>query len=408
MKQLRIFPKSSSIRNPDSLLRLFVVIALVSTVVITIAAGLVFVEVLHRHVIRNAEEDAIKVSSALLATDRARLTARQADGSVKVAVASADLPEMDRHFRKFLSPFEIVKIKIYSADSTIVYSTEASLIGKVDNHNSRLDHALEGLFDSKLERKEEVKDLASEMKFNVDVVETYIPIWDNGQVIGSFEVYIDVTEYRNDTANTASLALGALAGILVVVFGISYFLVRKGTREIKEIQEVLKKQTMTDALTGTFNKSQIELLACKEFARCSRRNEKGLADADLGFIMIDIDRFKEVNDTYGHLAGDVLLQQFAARIARSLRNYDSIGRFGGEEFLVMLPGSDLEQTRAVAQKIWSLLREEPYLVDGREINLTASLGAAAVKEGDADLLHVLKRADQRLYAAKSAGRDRVV
>lgn len=408
MKQLRIFPKSSSIRNPDSLLRLFVVIALVSTFVITIAAGLVFVEVLKHHVIRNAEEDAIKVSSALLATDRGRLTTRQADGSVMVAVASADLSEMDRHFRKFLSPFDIVKIKIYAADSTIVYSTEPSLIGKTDSHNSRLDHALDGLFDSKLERKEEVRDLASEMKFNVDVVETYIPIWDNGQVIGSFEVYIDVTKYRNDTANTASLALGALVGILVAVFGISYFLVRKGTREIKEIQEVLKKQTMTDALTGTFNKSQIELLACKEFARCSRRKEKGLVDADLGFIMIDIDRFKEVNDNFGHLAGDVLLQQFAARIARSLRSYDSIGRFGGEEFLVMLPGSDLERTRVVARKIWSLLREEPYLVEGREFTLTASLGAAAVKEGDADLLHVLKRADQRLYAAKSAGRDRVV
>lgn len=408
MKQLRIFPKSSSVRNPDSLLRLFVFIALVSTFVILFMAGLVFVEVLHHHVIRNAEEDAIKVSSALLATHRARLTTRQSDGSVKVAVASADLPEMDRHFRKFLSPFDIVKIKIYAADSTIVYSTEASLIGKVDSHNSRLDHALEGLFDSKLERKEEVKDLASEMKFNVDVVETYIPIWDNGQVIGSFEVYIDVTKYRNDTANTASLALGALAGILVVVFGISYLLVRRGTREIKEIQEVLKKQTMTDALTGTFNKSQIELMACKEFARWARRNEKGLCGGGLGFIMIDIDRFKEVNDSYGHLAGDVLLQQFAARIERSLRSYDSIGRFGGEEFLVMLPGSDLEQTRVVAQKIWSLLRGEPYLVDGREINLTASLGAAAVKEGDADLLHVLKRADQRLYAAKSAGRDRVV
>ncbi|GAW68041.1 diguanylate cyclase [Geoanaerobacter pelophilus] len=408
MKQLRIFPKSSPDRNPDALLRLFVVIALVSTFVIISVAGLVFVEVLQRHVIRNAEEDAIKVSSALLATERRRLTARQPDGSLKVVVAPADLPEMDRHFRRFLSPFDIVKIKIYSADSRIVYSTEPALIGKVDSHNSRLDHALDGLFDSKLERKEEVKDLASESKFNVDVVETYIPIWDNGRVIGSFEVYVDVTKYRDDTANTAALALGAVAGILVIVFGISYFLIRRGTREIKEIQEVLTKQTMTDALTGTFNKSQIELLACKEFDRCSRRKEKGHSDADLGFIMIDIDRFKEVNDSYGHLAGDVLLQQFAARITRSLRSYDSIGRFGGEEFLVMLPGSDLEQTRMVAQKIWSLLRDEPFLVEGEEISLTASLGAAAVKEGDPDLLHVLKRADQRLYAAKSAGRDRVV
>ncbi|WP_026842584.1 GGDEF domain-containing protein [Citrifermentans bremense] len=407
MEQLRISPIGNPEKNPDSLLRLFVVIALISTVVIISVTGLVFVEVLQHHVIRNSEEDAINVSSALLATERGRLTTRQPDGSLKVAVAAAGLPEMDRHFRKFLAPFDIVKIKIYAADSRIVYSTEASLLGKVDNQNVRLNHALKGLCDSKLERKEEMKDLASELKFNVDVVETYIPIWDNGQVIGSFEIYIDVTKYREDTSNTAVLALGALAGILVVVFGISFFLIRRGTREIKEIQEVLRKQSITDALTGTFNKRQIELLACREFARTSRRKGKGLSDANLGFIMIDIDRFKEINDNYGHLAGDVMLQQFAARIMRSLRSYDSIGRFGGEEFLVMLPGSNLEQTRVVGQKIWALLREEPYLFEEREITLTASLGTAAVKDDDTDLIKVLKRADERLYAAKSAGRDRV-
>ena len=123
--------------------------------------------------------------------------------------------------------------------------------------------------------------------------------------------------------------------------------------------------------------------------------------------MIDIDRFKEVNDSHGHLAGDVLLQEFAERVSSSLRSYDSLGRFGGEEFMVVLPGSDLEQTRAVAQKIRALIRDELFTLDGKKISVTASLGVSALEQGDTDYLQVVKRADQRLYSAKSGGRDLV-
>lgn len=395
-------------RDPDALLRLFVSIALVSIIVITSLAGYAFHQVLQHHVIANAEEDAIQVSSALLAQERERITVLQGDGSLKVAVGAESMPELDRQLRNFLSPFDIVKIKIFSADYRIVYSTEAHLIGQLDSGNERLAQALSGAFDSKLERKEEVKDLAQERKFDVDVVETYIPIRDNGSVIGSFEVYIDVTKYREQSRKATLLSVGILGGILVIVFGISFLLIRRGTRDIKEIQEALRKQTITDALTGTFNKRQIELLARKDFARASRRRDKELSDAELGFIMIDIDRFKEVNDSYGHLAGDILLQQFAQRIMSSLRSYDAIGRFGGEEFLVVLPGSDLEQSRSVAHKIWSLIREEPFALEGKQVPLTASIGVAALQKGDDDYLQVLKRADEKLYGAKSAGRDRVL
>ena len=395
-------------RDPDALLRLFVSIALVSIFVITSLAGYAFYQVMQHHVVASAEEDAIQVSSALLAQERDRVTALQGDGSLKVAVGAENLQELDRQLRRFLSPFDIVKIKIFSADNRIVYSTEAQLIGQVDSGNVRLARALAGAADSKLERKEEVRDLAQERKFDVDVVETYIPIRDNGEVIGSFEVYIDVTKYRKQSRKATLLSVGILGGILVIVFGISFFLVRRGTRDIKEIQEALRKQTITDALTGTFNKRQIELLARKDFARAARRRDKGLSDAELGLIMIDIDRFKEVNDSYGHLAGDVLLQQFAQRIKSSLRSYDAIGRFGGEEFLVVLPGSDLEQSRSVAHKIWSLIREEPFALEGKQVPVTASIGVAALQKGDDDYLQVLKRADEKLYGAKSDGRDRVI
>ena len=395
-------------RDPDALLRLFVAIAVVSVVVITSLAGFTFHRVLQRNILANAEEDAINVSSALLATERARITAVQADGNLAVAVRPDELTSLDLHMRKFLAPFQIVKIKIYSADTRIVYSTEAKLIGEVDSQNVRLARALSGEFDSKLERKEEVKDLRNERKFDVDVVETYIPIRDSDKVIGSFEVYIDVTKYREQSRRAGLLVMAILMVILVVVFGVSFLLIRRGTAELKKMQETLKKQTITDGLTGTFNKRHIEILARREFSRALRRREKGLADAELGFIMIDIDRFKEVNDSYGHLGGDELLQQFAERVSGSLRGYDHFGRFGGEEFLVVLPGSDLEQTRSVAIKIWSLIREEPFTLEGKQVAVTASAGVSATQAGDTDYLQTLKRADENLYRAKSAGRDRVI
>lgn len=406
MKLLRIFTHADAKRDPDSLLRLFVSIALLSMVVITSVAGYAFFHLLQRNVIASAEDDAVKVSQALLENQRKRII--PVDGGSRVAVKAEDLAELDDRLRKFLAPFDIVKIKIYSSDARIVYSTEAKLIGAMDLGNKRLANALAGANDSKLERKEEVKDLANERKFKVDVVETYIPIRDQGRVIGSFEVYIDVTGYRRQSVNAGLLSLASLVGILVTVFGISYFVIRRGTRELKETQEVLRKQTITDPLTGTFNKRQIELIGRREFAHALRRREKGISDAGSGFLMIDIDRFKEVNDCHGHLAGDDLLRQFAERIAASLRNYDSLGRFGGEEFLVVLPGADPAQTRAVAEKILTLIRQKAFSLDGAPLQLTASIGVTTVEEGDEDLMQVLRRADRNLYRAKSGGRDQAV
>jgi len=401
-------PKLDAGKDPDALLRLFVAISLISIVVIVSLAGYGFHKVLQRYMIGHAEDGAIGVSSALLAQERERLTEVQADGGSRVAIDAVDMPRLDRQLRTFLAPFDIVKIKVYSSDYRIVYSTESGIIGRLDRENLRLGRALSGEFDSRLETKEEVKDLKDELKFDVDVVETYIPIRDGAKVIGSFEVYIDVTKYRERHRSAVALSLGILAAVLVVVFGVSFLLIRRGIRDLKEIEEVLKRQTITDSLTGTFNKRQIQLLARKEFSRASRRREKGQPDAELGFIMIDIDRFKEVNDGYGHLAGDVLLQAFAERISASLRTYDSIGRFGGEEFMVVLPGSDLEQSRAAARKIWQLIREAPFPLDGQQLRVTASIGVSAAQTGDADYLQVLKRADDGLYQAKSSGRDQVV
>lgn len=395
-------------KDPNALLRLFATSTVLSTIVIIALAGYGLREVLLRYVISDAEENAINVSSALLAEERDRIVTLQQDGNYRIKISPQDLPRLDRHLRAFLAPFDIVKIKIYSADSEIIYSTEARLIGEVDRGNVRLNRALAGNFDSKFEKKEEVKDLSDESKFDRDVVETYIPIRDqSNRVVGSFEVYLDVTKYREQSRAAVTLFLGGLALILVSVDGLSFLFLRKGTNDIKGIQEMLRKQTLTDPLTGISNKRHIQLTAHKEFARASRRRKRGLDDVELGFVMLDVDKFKQVNDSYGHLAGDVLLKELAERISSSLRTYDTLGRFGGEEFLVVLPGADLEQTRQVAQKIWMLIREEPFLLEGEPVTVTASLGVAAATEDDTEYTQMLKRADEALYRAKSAGRDRV-
>lgn len=404
----RLLTKLDVKKDPDALLRLFVTSAVVSIIVIISLAGFGFRGVLKHYVVSNAEDDAVRVSRALLAEEKDKIVASEVDGTSHVYAGTDDMLRLDRHLRRFLTPFSIVKIKIYSADCRIVYSTEAKIIGEVNKDNTRLNRALAGEFDSKLEQKEEVHDLADEVKFNVDVVETYIPVRDhNKKVIGSFEIYQDVTHYWQQFGSAMFLFLGILTLILLLVFGLSFVLIKKGTRSIKEIQGKMREQAITDSLTGIFNKRQILIAAHKEFSRASRRREKGLPDVEAGFIMLDIDNFKEVNDRYGHLAGDQLIKEMTERISASLRILDAFGRFGGDEFLVIISSSNLDQTSEVAQKILALIREQPFTFEGHEVRVTASIGVSTSQKDDSEYVQALKRADDSLYRAKSDGRDQV-
>jgi diguanylate cyclase len=181
---------------------------------------------------------------------------------------------------------------------------------------------------------------------------------------------------------------------------------RKETENVKKLQEMLRWQAITDPLTGIFNKKQIILLIQTELSRLRREIKGSLSDCQLGCIMIDIDKFKQINDTYGHLAGDALLVKVADRISTSLRAYDMAGRFGGDEFIIILPGSNMDQSCNVAQKLGSLVRDTPFQIDGRSVMVTLSLGVSVFEFNDVDYSNMLKRADEALYRAKDNGRDR--
>ena len=159
---------------------------------------------------------------------------------------------------------------------------------------------------------------------------------------------------------------------------------------------------VTDALTGLFVRNHFLERARDELARSQRH---GLPCT---LLMADLDRFKEKNDTYGHLVGDVVLRDVAKLLQRNLREIDMIARFGGEEFILMLIETRVEQAMPIAQRLKQLVEVHPIRAYDELLNQTISIGAAGFPEHAQTLEQLIQRADEALYAAKHAGRNRVV
>lgn len=170
--------------------------------------------------------------------------------------------------------------------------------------------------------------------------------------------------------------------------------------ELHELKEDLRRQTVTDVLTGVANRRGLYERAQQEFAM-SRRH--GLP---LSIISIDVDHFKQVNDRYGHLAGDRVLKDFAAICQRAVRSEDLCARTGGEEFCVLAPATDLAAARALAERMRGLTSQ--CLADPADpgSGITASFGVACLYADDPDFEALLRRADRALYRAKQEGRNR--
>ena len=167
-------------------------------------------------------------------------------------------------------------------------------------------------------------------------------------------------------------------------------------------REALRSQAIRDPLTGLFNRRYLEETLERELSRAARHGSA------LGVIMLDLDHFKRFNDTFGHPAGDALLRALGAFLVTNLRREDVACRYGGEEFMLILPGSTLENARRRAEQLQELLKHLPIEHDGRPLgSVTCSLGVAAYPEHGATAEALVQAADTALYRAKAGGRDRV-
>jgi len=169
----------------------------------------------------------------------------------------------------------------------------------------------------------------------------------------------------------------------------------------ERLRRELEKQARRDALTHAYNRRGFNELADREWARARRRNEA------LSLIMVDIDHFKKINDQYGHAIGDQVLAETSGRIQEVLRAEDLWARFGGEEFVAMLPATAIEDAVIVAERVRQSISEVPFVTAIGELRITVSIGVATRQPEDVNWETVNQLADAALYRAKSEGRNRV-
>ena len=393
-------------KNITSLARLLTLLAVISIIAVVSLTGLGMNKIYSRQVIQMAEEESVLVSALLVDDNLDTLVSRNDAGNLELKIDPLEVEWLNQRFSDFLKSLDIVKVKIFSLDARIIYSTENDLIGQLNQENRRLRRALAGELDSHLEVKGEIRDLSNELALNVDVVETYIPVTSmTGEILGAFELYMDVTKFRKEIREGTQQSLFLLTTVLLVVFLITYGIGRIAMKHAADAEEKLRKLAMIDNLTGILNRGELMSRAEKEISRIGRLLEDG-GQSELSLVMIDIDHFKLVNDRHGHQCGDSVLRQVADWIQGSLRPYDIVGRYGGEEFLLLLPGTGLSSAMAVSERIRCAVAERPFVFKGVSLNVTISLGVATISS-ETPLLEVISRADQALYAAKENGRNRV-
>ncbi|MCU1341950.1 MAG: diguanylate cyclase [Candidatus Acidoferrum typicum] len=169
-----------------------------------------------------------------------------------------------------------------------------------------------------------------------------------------------------------------------------------------QAREAMRFKATHDALTGIWNRGTILETLDREITRSQRES------VSLGILMGDLDHFKSVNDTYGHLTGDDVLREATARIQACVRPYDAVGRFGGEEFLILLPGCDAKATAAKAEQLRATVGQPPIETLTGPLRVTMSIGAVATENWpDESAKQVLLMVDAALYRAKEEGRNRV-
>ncbi|MFH2006359.1 MAG: diguanylate cyclase [bacterium] len=215
-----------------------------------------------------------------------------------------------------------------------------------------------------------------------------VPLISKDRVAGVLVLENDRQSAYSDNEAEIAFAFAGQAGIAI-----------ENARLFAEVQRL----AITDELTGLMNRRQFFSLAEREFSRARRYGYP------LSVVMVDVDHFKQVNDTHGHQVGDEVLAEIARRLAGALRDVDVLGRYGGEEFAVVLPDTGTKDAPiGLAERLRRCVADEPIVTGAGAISKTVSLGVAQLRTQDKDLTKLLARADAALYEAKEAGRNRAV
>ncbi|HEV3205196.1 MAG TPA: GGDEF domain-containing protein [Gemmataceae bacterium] len=213
----------------------------------------------------------------------------------------------------------------------------------------------------------------------------------------------DLKSTNGTIINDQTISLGKLNDGDFLKIGNWIFRFLDGANVVTAYHEEIYNLTIIDPLTGIYNRRYLEEFLDREMARAAR------FDRPLGFILLDIDHFKSINDRLGHLGGDETLKEIAGRIKKTIRKHELFARFGGEEFAVVLPEASPEETVQMAERLRQLVQEKPFCFKEIVFAMTVSLGAISF-QGNKFLTieDLIGKADDRLHQAKESGRNCVI
>jgi diguanylate cyclase (GGDEF)-like protein len=334
----------------------------------------------------------------------ARRTAALIDGSVVRPQLTADglktgLPQrrvhaLDKALWPSVAAGEVARIKVWNRDSSVVYATDHSIIGKhFEEGDDELEEALDG------ETVSDVDDLkkpenAGDRHFG-SLLEVYTPVrFAPGEPAGAFELYLPYRPIAAGIAHDTHRLYLFLAAGLTILYLLLFRIVAGASTRLRRQAAENEHLALHDALTDLPNRSLFHDRA-QQAILAAERDGTGVA-----LMILDLDRFKEVNDTLGHHNGDLLLQEIGARLRAGLRSADSVARLGGDEFGLLLPHvADGAEAIELGERIRTVLRR-PFTLQGVTLDLDACIGVALYPEHGDDVDTLLQRADVAMYLAK--------
>lgn len=347
-----------------------------------------------------------------------RVAERMADSLLKEEKeisAQSITPYFIRELGHIREAIDVWKVKVFTLDGTIVFSTDPADIGQKSGkdffgnvistgrpYSYISPKTIKGKYDQPVEAQ---------------IIETYVPVMHNTKVVGVFEIYYDITATIKALDRLTNKAYFVLLGIVLLLLGAVLVSVAKArasmraqetaedevrqqkqlleeqNRELALLHEQAKELSLRDHLTGLGNRRLMEIHFERAISLAHRYGKS------LSLIMVDVDFFKKYNDTHGHPAGDAVLSRVASVIQQHLREADAAFRYGGEEFLLLLPETGMNTGLQAAEKL--------RLAVAKDLDVTVSLGVSSYRAG-ATAAGMITEADEALYEAKRQGRNRVV
>jgi diguanylate cyclase (GGDEF)-like protein len=301
---------------------------------------------------------------------------------------------LDRALSSSITSSEIERIKVWNRKGLVIYSDDRALTGKSFAVSPELAEALRGDVSSEIETGS-----ADNPDFHGGkLLAVYVPIQFSATspAVGAFELYFPYGPIAAEISHdTRMITLVLLIG-LGLLYALLFEIVFSASRKIRRQAEVNAYQAFHDALTGLPNRSLFRDRVEHALLAAQRTGNR------VGVMLMDLDRFKEINDALGHGCGDELLKQIGPRLESALRASDTVARFGGDEFAVLIPDLTLPWLAGDVAGRMAASLEEPFVIQGLAIDVEPSIGIALYPDHGTDVDTLLQRADVAMYVAKGA------